>query len=82
VLTVESMAPIRRFGWDFGGLTTDPVAGEFGALPSGARSIRRAGARHRDADSACIAIFISELSPNASSPLVFLTELLAAIPRS
>ena len=84
VLTVESMPSIRRFGWNFWrtGLW-DPVAGEFGALPFIWGTLYSSGLALVLATPVAlgIAIFISELSPAAlRQPLVFLTELLAAIP--
>jgi len=84
VLTVESMASIRRFGWDFWRTDLwDPVAGEFGALPFIWGTLYSAVLALGIATPIAlgIAIFISELSPAAlRQPLVFLTELLAAIP--
>ena len=84
VLTVESMASIRRFGWDFWRTDLwDPVAGEFGALPFIWGTLYSSVLALVIATPIAlgIAIFISELSPAAlRQPLVFLTELLAAIP--
>jgi phosphate transport system permease protein len=84
VLTVESMASIRRFGWDFWRTDVwDPVAGEFGALPFIWGTLYSSVLALVIATPIAlgIAIFISELSPAAlRQPLVFLTELLAAIP--
>jgi phosphate transport system permease protein len=84
VLTVESIASIRRFGWDFWRTDLwDPVAGEFGALPFIWGTLYSAVLALGIATPIAlgIAIFISELSPAAfRQPLVFLTELLAAIP--
>ena len=84
VLTVESMASMRRFGWDFWRTDVwDPVAGEFGALPFIWGTLYSSGLALVLATPVAlgIAIFISELSPAAlRQPLVFLTELLAAIP--
>ena len=84
VLTVESMASMRRFGWDFWRTDVwDPVAGEFGALPFIWGTLYSAVLALIMATPVAlgIAIFVSELSPAAlRQPLVFLTELLAAIP--
>jgi phosphate transport system permease protein len=84
VLTVESMASIRRFGWDFWRTDLwDPVAGEFGALPFIWGTLYSSVLALVIATPIAlgIAIFISELSPALlRQPLVFLTELLAAIP--
>jgi phosphate transport system permease protein len=84
VLTVESMASIRRFGWDFWRTDLwDPVAGEFGALPFIWGTLYSAVLALVIATPIAlgIAIFISELCPAVlRQPLVFLTELLAAIP--
>jgi len=84
VLTVESLASIRRFGWDFWRTDVwDPVAGEFGALPFIWGTLYSAVLALVIATPIAlgIAIFISELSPAVlRQPLVFLTELLAAIP--
>jgi phosphate transport system permease protein len=84
VLTVESMASIRRFGWDFWRTDLwDPVAGEFGALPFIWGTLYSSVLALVIATPIAlgIAIFISELSPAVlRQPLVFLTELLAAIP--
>jgi phosphate transport system permease protein len=83
-LTRQSMASIQKFGLNFWRTTTwDPVAGDFGALPfiwgtlySSALALLIAAPV-----SLGIAIFISELCPaRLRQPLVFLTELLAAIP--
>jgi phosphate transport system permease protein len=78
------MASIRRFGWDFWRTDLwDPVAGEFGALPFIWGTLYSAVLALGIATPIAlgIAIFISELSPAAlRQPLVFLTELLAAIP--
>ena len=84
VLTLESMASIRRFGWHF--LWTDrwdPVAGEFGAVPflwgtfySSLLAIVVAAPVALG-----MAIFMSEFCPEVlREPLAFVTELLAAIP--
>jgi phosphate transport system permease protein len=83
-LTRESMLSIRKFGFDFWRTQTwDPVAGNFGALPfiwgTLYSSILALGLATPVALG--IAVFISELCPaRLKQPLVFLTELLAAIP--
>ena len=78
------MMSIEKFGFNFWRTTTwDPVAGEFGALPfiwgtlySSILALLLAAPVALG-----IAVFISELCPAAlRTPLVFLTELLAAIP--
>jgi phosphate transport system permease protein len=83
-LSRQSMLSIQKFGLTFWQTQTwDPVAGDFGALPfiwgtlySSVLALLLAGPV-----SLGIAIFISELCPAAiKQPLIFLTELLAAIP--
>ncbi len=83
-LARQSWLSIQAFGLDFWRTSTwDPVAGEFGALPfiwgtlySSVLALLIAAPV-----SLGIAIFVSELSPAwLRTPLVFLTELLAAIP--
>jgi len=83
-LTRQSWESISRFGLGFWTTSTwDPVLGEFGALPfiwgtlySSVLALLLAAPIALG-----IAIFISELSPAwLRTPLVFLTELLAAIP--
>jgi phosphate transport system permease protein len=83
-LSRQSWLSIQKFGLNFWRTETwDPVAGEFGALPfiwgtlySSILSLLIAAPIALG-----IAIFISELCPNRLKPaLVFLTELLAAIP--
>ena len=83
-LTRQSWISIERFGADFWHTSTwNPVAGEFGALPfiwgtlySSILALLIAAPVGLG-----IAIFISELCPaRLRAPLVFLTELLAAIP--
>src|SRR4051794_20738543 len=78
------MLSVRKFGLSFWTTRTwDPVAGQFGALPfiwgtlySSVLALVIAAPI-----SLGIAVFISELSPaRLRQPLVFLTELLAAIP--
>ena len=83
-LSRQSMLSIQKFGFGFWRTTVwDPVAGEFGALPfiwgtmySSVLAIAIAAPV-----AIGIAVFISELAPNwLKQPLVFVTELLAAIP--
>src|SRR5437867_386415 len=83
-LTRQSMLAIQKFGLNFWRTEIwDPVAGEFGALPfiwgtlySSILAIVLA-----TPVALGIAIFIAELCPaRLRQPLVFLTELLAAIP--
>jgi len=80
----QSWLSIEKFGLNFWRTTTwDPVADQFGALPfiwgtlySSVLALLIAAPIALG-----IAIFISELSPGPlKTPLVFLTELLAAIP--
>jgi phosphate transport system permease protein len=84
VLTLESMPSIRRFGWSFWQTDVwDPVAGEFGALPFIWGTLYSALLALVIATPIAlgIAIFISDLCPAVlRQPLVFVTELLAAIP--
>jgi phosphate transport system permease protein len=84
VLYTDASAAIWKFGWRFWQTEIwDPVAGEFGARPfiwgtlySSVLALIVAGPIALG-----IAIYISELSPAwLRKPLVFLTELLAAIP--
>jgi phosphate transport system permease protein len=84
VLATDSSAAIAKFGWHFWQTEVwDPVAGEFGARPfiwgtlySSVLALVIAGPIALG-----IAIYISELSPAwLRKPLVFVTELLAAIP--
>src|SRR5712692_250204 len=83
-LTRQSMLSIEKFGFNFWRTETwDPVAGNFGALPfiwgtlySSILALVLAAPI-----AIGIAVFVSELSPAVlRQPLVFLTELLAAIP--
>src|SRR5215207_2267701 len=83
-LARQSELSIREFGWRFWLTDTwDPVAGEFGARPfiwgtlySSVLALLIAGPI-----AIGIAIFIADLCPAPlRKPLVFLTELLAAIP--
>jgi len=84
VLAVQSMASIRKFGLSFWLTRTwDPVAGEFGALPFiwGTLYSSVIALLLATPIALGIAVFISELCPQPlRQPLVFLTELLAAIP--
>ena len=83
-LTRESMLSIRKFGFDFWRTQTwDPVAGDFGALPFIWGTLYSSVLALLLATPVAlgIAVFIAELSPyRLRQPLVFLTELLAAIP--
>ena len=84
VLTAESWLSIQKFGLGFWeGTTWDPVAGEFGALPFIWGTLYSSILALLIATPVAlgIAIFIAELCPaRLRLPLVFLTELLAAIP--
>ena len=84
VLTAESWLSIRRFGMGFWATTTwDPVAGDFGALPFIWGTLYSSILALLIATPVAlgIAVFIAELCPaGLRTPLVFLTELLAAIP--
>lgn len=83
-LTRESLLSIRKFGFDFWRTQTwDPVTGEFGALPFIWGSLYSSILALMLATPVAlgIAVFIAELCPaRLRQPLVFLTELLAAIP--
>src|SRR5215208_8173833 len=83
-LSRQSHLSIREFGWRFWLTDTwDPVAGEFGARPFiwGTLYSSILALIISTPIALGIAIFISELCPNwLRWPLVFLTELLAAIP--
>lgn len=83
-LTRQSMDSIQKFGLSFWRTSTwDPVAGEFGALPFiwGTLYSSVLALAISTPVALGIAIFISELCPGwLRQPLVFLTELLAAIP--
>jgi len=83
-LTQQSMRSLRQFGLDFWRTDIwDPVSGEFGALPFiwGTLYSSIAALVIATPIALGIAVFISELCPAAlRQPLVFLTELLAAIP--
>jgi phosphate transport system permease protein len=83
-LYLQSRLSIEQFGWRFWVTDTwDPVMGEFGARPfiwgtlySSVLALIMAAPI-----AIGIAIYISELAPNSlRRPLMFLTELLAAIP--
>ena len=84
VLYTDAWLALSKFGWQFWQTDVwDPIAGEFGARPfiwgtlySSVLALLIAGPIALG-----IAIYISELSPAwLRKPLVFLTELLAAIP--
>jgi len=83
-LTRQSMLSIEKFGLNFWRTDVwDPVAGQFGALPFiwGTLYSSVLALAIATPISLGIAVFISELCPNRlKQPLVFLTELLAAIP--
>src|SRR5262245_45346712 len=80
----QSRLSIEEFGWQFWQTdTSDPVAGQFGARPFiwGTLYSSFLALLISTPIALGIAIFISELSPSwLRWPLVFLTELLAAIP--
>src|SRR5438067_10739660 len=84
VLTKQSMLSIEKFGLSFWRTDTwDPVSGEFGALPFIWGTLYSSVLALLIATPIAlgIAVFISELCPAVlRQPLVFLTELLAAIP--
>ena len=83
-LSRQSMASIQQFGLRFWRTSTwDPIAGEFGALPFiwGTLYSSILALVIATPIALGIAVFISELCPaRLRQPLVFLTELLAAIP--
>jgi phosphate transport system permease protein len=83
-LTRQSMLSIQKFGLNFWRTETwDPVAGQFGALPFiwGTLYSSILALVIATPIALGIAVFISELCPvRIKQPLVFLTELLAAIP--
>ena len=83
-LTRQSLLSIQKFGFSFWRTSTwDPVAGEFGALPFiwGTLYSSILALTIAAPISLGVAIFIAELCPGwLKQPLVFLTELLAAIP--
>src|SRR5215213_7952103 len=80
----DSQLSIRHFGWQFWQTDVwDPVAGEFGARPFiwGTLYSSVLALLISTPIALGIAIYISELAPaRLQRPLVFLTELLAAIP--
>src|SRR5712691_709390 len=84
VLTKQSMLSIEKFGLSFWRTEVwDPVAGQFGALPFiwGTLYSSVLALLISTPVALGIAVFISELCPDRlKQPLVFLTELLAAIP--
>jgi phosphate transport system permease protein len=83
-LTRQSLPSIQKFGFHFWRTEIwDPVAGEFGALPFiwGTLYSSVLALLISTPIALGIAVFISELCPGVlRQPLVFLTELLAAIP--
>jgi phosphate transport system permease protein len=83
-LTRQSMLSIQKFGFDFWRTEVwDPIAGQFGALPFiwGTLYSSILALAIATPIALGIAVFISELCPAMfKQPLVFLTELLAAIP--
>jgi phosphate transport system permease protein len=80
----QSRLSIEAFGWSFWATDTwDPVSGEFGARPFiwGTLYSSILALLISTPVALGIAIYISELSPHwLRRPLIFLTELLAAIP--
>ena len=84
VLWRESLLSIREFGLQFWRTSIwDPVAGQFGALPFiwGTLYSSLLALLLSAPIALGIAIFLSDLCPHAlRQPLIFLTELLAAIP--
>jgi phosphate transport system permease protein len=84
VLTKDAWSSIDKFGLSFWRTSIwDPVSGEFGALPFIWGTLYSSVLALLIATPIAlgIAVFISELSPAwLRQPLVFLTELLAAIP--
>ena len=83
-LARQSWLSLQKFGFDFWRTSTwDPVAGEFGALPFiwGTLYSSILALLIATPIALGIAVFVSELCPPMlRSPLIFLTELLAAIP--
>jgi phosphate transport system permease protein len=83
-LARQSMLSIQKFGLQFWRTSTwDPVAGQFGALPFIWGTLYSSVLALLIATPVAIgiAVFITELCPQwLRQPLVFLTELLAAIP--
>ncbi len=84
ILAKESILAIEKFGFGFWkGTDWNPVSGDFGALPFiwGTLYSSFLALLISTPIALGIAIFLSELSPQAlKQPLVFLTELLAAVP--
>jgi len=84
VLANDSWLSLQRFGLSFWRTSNwDPVAGEFGALPFIWGTLYSSVLALLLATPVAlgIAVFISELCPQwLRAPLIFLTELLAAIP--
>jgi phosphate transport system permease protein len=84
VLADQSWLSIDKFGLAFWrGTTWDPVAGEFGAFPFiwGTLYSSLLALLISTPIALGIAVFLSELSPPVlKQPLIFLTELLAAVP--
>jgi phosphate transport system permease protein len=84
ILAKESVLSIQKFGLGFWrGTIWDPVSGDFGALPFiwGTLYSSFLALLISTPIALGIAVFLSELSPLAlKQPLVFLTELLAAVP--
>jgi phosphate transport system permease protein len=84
LLADQSILSIQKFGLNFWRTSTwDPVAGDFGALPFIWGTLYSSILALLIATPVAlgIAVFISELCPDRlRQPLVFLTELLAAIP--
>jgi phosphate transport system permease protein len=80
----QSRLSLQEFGWQFWQTDTwDPIAGQFGARPFiwGTLYSSVLAILISTPIALGIAIYISELAPSWSrAPLVFLTELLAAIP--
>jgi len=83
-LANDSWLSLQKFGLDFWRTSNwDPVAGDFGALPFIWGTLYSSVLALLIAAPVAlgIAVFISELSPPVlRAPLIFLTELLAAIP--
>ena len=84
ILANDSSLSLQRFGLNFWRTSNwDPVAGEFGALPFIWGTLYSSVLALLIAAPVAlgIAVFISELCPQVlRAPLIFLTELLAAIP--
>jgi len=84
LLTRDSMLSIRAFGLRFWRTSVwDPVAGQFGAFPFiwGTLYSSLLALLIATPVALGIAVFLSDVSPHAlRRPLIFLTELLAAIP--